>query len=110
MVARQTELGVLLPFPIVEKTTDNQTDHLIFRILQSNDSLMTALERLRDSYKAMNMGNTPENADVILTQAETALRQAENVMGNVPVTTTKIQDLRQRSQTPLLLFPAVRLS
>jgi hypothetical protein len=107
MVAPKTELGVLLSFPIAEKTSNNQTDHLICRILQSNDSLMTALERLQDSYNAMKLGNTLENADEILTQVETSLRQAENVMGHVPVTTTKIQDLQQRSQTQLLLFPAV---
>jgi methyl-accepting chemotaxis protein len=107
MVDQQTGVGVLLSFPIPERTTDNQTDHLIFQLLQSNDSLMTALEHLQDSYNALKVGNTLENADEILTQAESALRQAENVMGHVPVTTTKIQDLRQLSQKQLLLFPAV---
>jgi hypothetical protein len=68
---------------------------------------MTALEHLRDSYNAINVGKNPENADEILTQAESALRQAENVMGHVPVPTTKIQDLQQLSQKQLLLFPAV---
>jgi hypothetical protein len=106
MVDPQTGLGVLLSFPMPEKTTGDQTDHLIFRILQSNDSLMTALEHLRDSYNAMKVGKTLENADEILTRAESALRQAENVMGHVPVT-TKIQDLQQLSQKQLLLFPAV---
>jgi hypothetical protein len=106
MVDPQTGLGVLLSFPIPEKTTDNQTDHVIFRILESKDSLMTALERLRDSYHALMVGKPLENADEILTQAESALRQAEDVMGHVPVT-TKIQDLQQLSQKQLLLFPAV---
>jgi hypothetical protein len=72
MADSQTGPGVLLSFPIPEKTTDNQTDHLIFRILQSNDSLMTALEHLRDSYNAINVGKTLENADEILTQTESA--------------------------------------
>jgi hypothetical protein len=107
MVDPQTGLGVLLSFPIPEKATDNPTDHLIFRISQSNDSLTTALEHLRDSYNAMKVGKTLENADEILTQAESALRQAENVMGHAPVTTTKIQDLQQLSQKQQLLFPAV---
>jgi hypothetical protein len=107
MVDPQTGLGVLLSFPTPQKTPDNQIDHLIFRILQSNDGLMTALEHLRDSYNAMKVGKTLENADEILTQAESALRQAENVMGHVPVTATKIQDLQQKSQKRLLLFPAV---
>jgi hypothetical protein len=107
MVDPQTGLGVLLSFPIPEKPTDNQTDHLIFRILQSNDSLMTALEHLRDLYNAMKVGKAPENADEILTRAESALQQAENVMGHVPVTTIKIPDLQQPSQNQLLLFPAV---
>jgi hypothetical protein len=107
MVDPPTGLGVLLSFPIPEKTTGNQTDHLIFRILQSNNSLMTALEHLRDSYNAIKVGKTLENADEILTQAESALRQAENVMGHAPVTTTKIEDLQQLSRKQLLLFPAV---
>jgi hypothetical protein len=105
MVNAQTGLGVVLSFPIPEKTTDNQTDNVIFRILESKDSLMTALEHLRDSYNAMMVGKPLENADEILTQAESALQQAEDVMGNVPVT-TKIKDLQQ-SQKQLLLFPAV---
>jgi hypothetical protein len=106
MVDQQTGLGVLLSFPIPDKTTGNQIDHLIFRILQSNNSLMTALEHLRDSYNAMKVGKTLENADEIVTQAESALQQAEDVMGHVPMT-TKIQDLQQSSQKQLLLFPAV---
>jgi hypothetical protein len=47
----------------------------------------------------MMVGKTPENADEILTQAESALQEAENVMGPVPLTTIKIQDLKQLSQT-----------
>jgi hypothetical protein len=107
MVAPKTELGVLLSFPIPGETTDNQTDHLICRILQSNDSLSTALENLRNSYKAMMVGKPVENADEILTQVESALKQAENVMGHVPVRTAKIHGLQQLPQTQLLLFPAV---
>jgi hypothetical protein len=107
MIDPQSGLGVLLPFPVPEKATGNQTDHLIFRILQSNDSLATALESLRDSYNAIKVGKTLENADEILTRAESTLRQAENVMGHVPVTTTEIRDLPQLSQKQLLLFPAV---
>jgi hypothetical protein len=68
---------------------------------------MTALEHLRRSYNTMKVGKTPKNADEILTQAESALQQAEDVMGHVPMTTTKIQDLQQLPQTQLLLFPAV---
>jgi hypothetical protein len=109
MVDPQTGLGVLLSFPIPEKTTDNQTDHLICRILQSNDSLMTVLEHLRDSYNAMKVGKTLENADEILTQAESALQQAENVMGQAPMT-TKIQNLQQPSQNQLLLFLRSRVT
>jgi hypothetical protein len=107
MVNPQTGLGVLLSFPIPNKPTDNQIDHMICRILQSNDSLTTALEHLRDSYNAMKVGKTLENADEILTQAESALQQAENVLGHVPVTTAKIQDLQPLSRKQLLLFTAV---
>jgi hypothetical protein len=107
MVDPQPGLGVLLSFPLPKKTTVDQTDHLIFRILQSNDSLATALEHLRHSYNAMKVGKTLENTDEILRQAESALQQAKNVMGHVPVTTAKIQDLQQLSRKQLLLFPAV---
>jgi hypothetical protein len=105
MVEPQTGLGILLSFPTPGKIADNQTDHMIFRILESKDSLMTALEQLRDSYNAMMVGKPLWNADEILTQAENALQQAEDVMGHVPVTTTKIQDFQLQRQ--LLLFPAV---
>lgn|ERR1700733_5810712 len=107
MVDPKAGLGVLLSFPIPKKPTDNQTDPLICRILQSNDSLMTALEHLRDLYNAMKVGKAPENADEILTRAESALQQAENVMGHVPVTTIKIQVAKQLRQKQLLRFPAV---
>jgi hypothetical protein len=42
---------------------------------------MTALEHLRDSYNAMKVEKTLENADEILTRAESALRQAEKRYG-----------------------------
>jgi hypothetical protein len=105
MVDPQTGLGILLSFPIPGKTTDNQTDHLVYQILESNDILVRALEHLRDSYNAMMVGEPLANADEILTQAESALQQAEDVMGHVPVTTIKIQGLQLQRQ--LLLFPAV---
>jgi hypothetical protein len=88
------------------KTTTNQSDHLIHQIRQSNQSLVTAVEHLRKSFHAMLVGKLVENADDILSQAETALRQAEDIMGHLPET-TKIPDSRQLSQIQLLLFPAV---
>jgi hypothetical protein len=107
MADPQQELGLLLSFPIPGKTTDNQSDHLIYRILESNDSLMTALEHLWNSYNAMMVGEPLRNADEILAQAESALQQAEDVMGHGAMATTKIQASQQLSQTQLLLFPAV---
>lgn len=120
MADPKTALGVLLFFPkpvptaaskrhtgLSGKTTHNQTDHLIQQILESNYGLMTALQQLRGSYNAMIVGQPLENADEILARAEIALKQAQDVVGHVPVTTAKTDDLQGLSQKQLLLFPAV---
>jgi hypothetical protein len=81
MIKPETPVGAVLPFPASRERQGNQTDHQIYQILESADRLMTALSLLRNSYTAMMVGMPLRNAAEILTQADAALRQAENVMG-----------------------------
>jgi hypothetical protein len=99
--------GAVLPFPASRETQGNQIDHPIYQILESADRLMTALSLLRNSYTAMMVGMPLRNAAEILTQADAALRHAENVMGRRPVATTETRDVRQVPQRRLFLFPVI---
>jgi hypothetical protein len=107
MIEPQTAAGAILPFPASRETQGNQIDHPIYQILESADRLMTALSLLRNSYTAMMVGMPLRNAAEILTQAEAALSQAENVMGRRPVATTETRDVRQVPQRRLFLFPVI---
>src|ERR1700733_3556252 len=104
MIEPQTAAGAVLPFPASRETQGNQIDHPIYQILESADRLITALSLLRNSYTAMIVGMPLRNAVEILTQADAALRQAENVMGCIPVATTETRNVRQVPQRRLLLF------
>jgi hypothetical protein len=106
MIEPQTAAGAVLPFPASRETHGNQTDHQIYQILESADKLMTALSLLRNSYTAMMVGMPLRNAAEILTQADAALRHAENVMGRRPVATTETRDV-QVPQRRLFLFPVI---
>jgi hypothetical protein len=107
MIEPQTAAGAVLPFPASRETQGNQTDHQIYQILESADRLMTALSLLRDSYTAMMVGMPLRNGAEILTQADAALLQAENVMGRRPVAATATGDVRQVPKGRLFLFPVI---
>jgi hypothetical protein len=105
MVNAQTASARILSFPTPYQKPDLDADNLIHRIIDSKDSLLTALEILRDSYNVILAGTSLKDADEILAQAEASLRQAHNVMANVEETTTIIKNLQTTSQRQLLLFP-----
>ena len=105
MVSTQTASARILLFPATQQKPDLEANHLIHRIIESKDDLLTALEILRDSYNVILAGTSSRDADEILAQAEAALQQAHNVMANVGQTTTIMRNLRATSQKQLLLFP-----
>jgi hypothetical protein len=105
MVNTQTASARILSFPTTQQKPDLEANNLIRRIIDSKDSLLTALEVLRDSYNVILARTSLKDADEILAQAEAALQHAANVMANVEQTTRIIKNWQATSQKQLLLFP-----
>jgi hypothetical protein len=75
--------GKVLPFALPEASIEAQLEAWVDGIKESNDQLVAALERLRDSYKAMMAGGSVTDAEEILVVVEAALknaRRAKNVV------------------------------
>jgi hypothetical protein len=67
-----------LEFAVPQEIIERQLEGWVRGVLDSNDELAAALERLRDSYCAMLAGKKPvKDDDEILAQVEAALTQAE---------------------------------
>jgi hypothetical protein len=69
--------GKVLPFAVPQDTIEAQLEAWVTGIIQSNDALAAALERIRDSYKGMMAGESVIDAEQILATVEGALKQAE---------------------------------
>jgi hypothetical protein len=64
--------GTILPFALPEAAIEAQLEAWIAGIKESNDTLVAALQRLRDSYKTMMAGGSVKDAGEILTAVEAA--------------------------------------
>jgi len=66
-----------LPSPAVpEEIVQEQTEGRIQGLVQSNDDLATALERLWESYNQLLAGKPVQNVDEVWAQGKAALRNA----------------------------------
>jgi hypothetical protein len=69
--------GKVLPFALPEAAIEAQLEAWVAGIKGSNDKLVAALERIRDSYKTMMAGGSVTDAEEILVAVEAALKNAE---------------------------------
>jgi hypothetical protein len=77
MVKPAKASGKVLPFAVSRLAAEEHLEQWIRGIVQSNSELENALERLRNSYKAMLAGKPLTDADEILMAVETALGSVE---------------------------------
>ena len=61
---------------VPEEIVQEQTEGRIQGLVQSNDDLATALERLWESYSQLQAGKPVKNVDEIWAQGKAALRKA----------------------------------
>jgi hypothetical protein len=67
----------VLGFPGSQDSVEGNLLCWVRGVVQSNDQLVTALERLRSSYKVLQTGESVPDAAETLWQVEVALRDAE---------------------------------
>lgn len=71
--------GKVLQFPPRKASEEGELEKWFRGVIQSNSDLITALERLRDSYKVLIAGNAYTEADrAILMAVEITLKNARN--------------------------------
>jgi hypothetical protein len=71
--------GKVLPFVAGEPSPEGQLEKWFLGIMQSNRDLISALERLRDSYRILLADKVPDEAEqAILLAVEITLRNARN--------------------------------
>lgn len=76
---KEPQADNVLKFVTTQDETERQLLNWIRGVVESNNKLVPALERLRQSYRAILAGNPATNADEVLWQVETALKHAERV-------------------------------
>jgi hypothetical protein len=67
----------ILEFVVPHEAIEIDLERWLRRVLESNDVLVAALERIRGSYKSMMAGRSVTDAAEILAAVETALKNAE---------------------------------
>jgi hypothetical protein len=67
----------VLEFAVPPEIIEAQIEIWIRATVESNIALAAALERICESYKLIQAGKPPEDADEILAQVEAALKDAE---------------------------------
>jgi len=72
MVKRKSPEAVSLP----KQGVEDQIETWIRGVLRSNDDLVNALVRLRDSYRTTSVGESVNDKDEILAQVQAALEGA----------------------------------
>jgi SUMO ligase MMS21 Smc5/6 complex component len=75
MVKRKSPEAVL-PFSLPKQGVEDQIETWIRGVLRSNDDLVNALVRLRDSYRTTSVGESVNDKDEILAQVQAALEGA----------------------------------
>jgi hypothetical protein len=75
MVKRKSPEAVL-PFSVPQQGVEGQIETWIRGVVRSNDDLVNALVRLRDSYGAISVGEPVRDEDEILAQVQAALKGA----------------------------------
>jgi hypothetical protein len=79
MVKPTKNSGKLLQFVTDEPSPEGQLEKWFLGVMQSNRDLITALERLRDSYKSLLADKVLSDADqAVLLAVEITLRNARN--------------------------------
>jgi hypothetical protein len=68
----------VLPFVVPEPSREGQLEKWFRGVMQSNNDLMTALERLRDSYERLVVQPVSEADQAILLAVEITLNNARN--------------------------------
>ena len=68
----------VLPFVVPEPSREGQLEKWFRGVMQSNKDLMTALERLRDSYERLVVQPISEADQAILLAVEITLNNARN--------------------------------
>jgi hypothetical protein len=68
----------ILPFVVPERSPEGQLEKWFRGVVRSNHDLMTALERLRDSYKLLMPQPPSETDKAVLAAVETTLHNARN--------------------------------
>jgi hypothetical protein len=111
MVSRNTA-GKLLSFPVPRPVSGSPAENWSFRILETKDNLVSALDFLRITYNEMLAGKPVKAADEILAQVEAIMRKGEKIPAYTVVAPIRIHgsispDARRKV---LLLFPSVRSS
>ncbi len=66
----------VLPFSLPKQGVEDQIETWIRGVLRSNDDLVNALVRLRDSYRTTLVGESVNDEDEILAQVQAALEGA----------------------------------
>jgi hypothetical protein len=100
--------GRLLSFPAPTAAPGSPSEDWSFRILDTKDKLVDALDYLRVAYNEMLAGKAVSAADQILANVETILRNNEEIPDYTVVAAIRIHrplspDAKQKV---LLLFPA----
>jgi hypothetical protein len=68
--------GNVPPPTVPQGITPGQMEARILQLVQSNDELATALERLRESYSQILSGKPVKNVDEVWAQGDAALKKA----------------------------------
>jgi hypothetical protein len=104
--------GKLLSFPAPTPVPGSPAQNWSVRILETKDTLVSALDYLRIAYNEMLAGRPVKAADEILAQVEAILRSDKK-----PAPFTVVSAIRIHGPIPplakrkvLLLFPAVKAS
>jgi hypothetical protein len=72
MITPNRSLGTMLPFPGHRGCSDRQPEREITRLARSTNKLVHTLERLRDSYRALLVGERITDAEEILAEVSNA--------------------------------------
>jgi hypothetical protein len=99
--------GRLLSFPAPTAAPGSPSEDWSFRILESKDKLLDALELLRVAYNEMLAGKAVSSADQILANVEVILRNDEEIPDYTVVAAIRIHrpPSPDAKQKVLLLFP-----
>jgi hypothetical protein len=101
--------GKLLSFPLSTTVTDAAALNWDVRIVETRDSLVNALDYLRDECNAMSAGKATTAANEILARVEAILRNDERTFSYTVVAKIRIHEPTSRyaKRKVLLLFPSV---